>query len=370
MGATAAGPRWIVELEREGVVDVLPIPVEPGAMDEDGVATAVDTLLARLGRSERVFRLVPGRERGGGLLTMVVADTGRFIQLANRLRLPILRGPDGMGPSITAGALVAVGEGRAARPASGARSGPETVFPPSLLTGDTLTPMDASSSALHVASLPADDAMRSLITSLRRSFGAGRLLQAGKRASQSRVAPPAWMTDGADPLSAFYAQQETVFRKGRIVWGALVRANEALFVPGEADLPGVLVYSEDEYFDARPAELRAIGARLAELRVGMLDDPVLKDLADNLTRPTVRLRSVPVPSAVTQRPVRVTSFMGVRSHMPGGRMAGEWFPVLAHAGSAYPMLVPGAFWSTGLREAWDAGRLHPLATPRAAAGTA
>jgi hypothetical protein len=212
--------------------------------------------------------------------------------------------------------------------------------------------------------------MRSLIASLRRSFGAGRLLQAGKRASQSRVAPPAWMSDGADPLSAFYAQQETVFRKGRIVWGALVRANEALFVPGEADLPGVLVYSEDDYFDARPAELRAIGARLAELRPGMLDDPVLKDLADNLTRPTVRLRNVPVPSAVTQRPVRVTSFMGVRSHMPGGRMAGEWFPVLAHPGSVYPMVVPAAFWSTGLREAWDAGRLHPLAAPRAAAGAA
>lgn len=365
-GATAAGPRWIVELEREGVVDVVPVPVEPGAMDEDGVATAVDTLLARLGRTERVFRLVPGRERGGDLLTMVLADTARFIQLANRLRLPILRGPDGMGPSITAGALVAVGEGRAARPASGPRSGPETVFPPSLLTGDTLTPMDAAFSGLHVASQPADGGMRSLISSLRRSFGAGRMLQAGKRANQSRVAPPAWMTDGADPLSAFYAQQETVFRKGRIVWGALVRANEALFVPGEADLPGVLVYSEDDYFDPRPGELRAIGARLAELRPGALEDPVLKDLADQLTRPTVRLRNVPVPSAITQRPVRVTSFMGVRSHMPGGRMAGEWFPVLAHAGSAYPMLVPGAFWSTALREAWDAGKLHSLAAPRAA----
>jgi len=226
-----------------------------------------------------------------------------------------------------------------------------------------------AASNLLVARLAPDPAMRSFIASLRRSFGAGRMLQAGKRASQSHVEPPAWM-EPTDPLSALYTQQEAIFRKGRIVWAALVRANEALFSPAEVDLPGVLVYSEDDHFDARPAELRAIGARLAELRPGAVEDPLLKELSEHLTRPTVRLRHVPVPASITSRPVRLTSFMGVRSHLPGARLAGEWFPVLVLHGSAYPLVVPGAFWAAALREAWNSGRMHSTPLPRVGAGGA
>jgi len=62
--------------------------------------------------------------------------------------------------------------------------------------------------------------------------------------------------------------------------------------------------------------------------------------------------------------VRLTTCMGVRAHLPGGRLAAEWFPVLTHPDSAIPMIVPAAYWSQGLRQAWDAGRLRPASGPR------
>ena len=108
--------------------------------------------------------------------------------------------------------------------------------------------------------------MKQLIDALRRSFGAGRLLQGGRWMKQVRTEPPAWMVASGDPVRIFYEKQETLFRKGRIGWGALVEADDGVFAQGDDDLPGVLVFSEDEYFDARPAELAAIGARLVELK--------------------------------------------------------------------------------------------------------
>ena len=215
---------------------------------------------------------------------------------------------------------------------------------------------------LRVPAMEPDGAMRALLASLRRTFGAGRMLQGARWTAQSRVEAPAWIAASQDPMAAFYGQQVLMFRKGRIVWAALVRASEALFTPGEVDLPALIVYSEDAYFDGRPAELRSIGARLAELKLPA-EVPALREIAALVRDETTRPMNVPVPAVITAQEVRLTTCMGVRAHLPQGRLAAEWFPVLTHPDSAIPMIVPSAYWSLGLRQAWDGGRLRPAQRP-------
>ena len=162
---------------------------------------------------------------------------------------------------------------------------------------------------------------------------------------QVRTEPPAWMTASGDPVRIFYEKQETLFRKGRIGWGALVEADDGVFARGEDDLPGVLVYSEDEYFDARPAELAAIGARLLELKAaGAVGAFELSRFAQLVRNDSGRPLGVAVP-AVAERQGADAQQLHRDPRAPAGRAAGRhWFPVLIHPSSVVPMIVPSTFW--------------------------
>src|SRR6185295_2050601 len=84
-----------------------------------------DTLLERIGRPERVFRLEPGRDRNGELATFIVADGSRFLELVARLRLPVLRIPRGVTlPTQAPAAGTAQGAAPASAPAQAQASAP------------------------------------------------------------------------------------------------------------------------------------------------------------------------------------------------------------------------------------------------------
>jgi hypothetical protein len=382
IAADRQGTRWIVEVDlHDGRVQGFEAVPRGQSMDADSVAAALDTLMEKIGRPERVFRLEPGRERGGGLATFIVVDGRRFAELAWRLRLPVVRSPKALEaiinaatPEAAAAASAAAG-GRPARPAEApaattgapaapvtapsAPSAPEPQFATSMLTtsGETQPALDSNFAPMFVPDMESDSAMRSLITSLRRGFGTNRMLSASKMVTQSRVSAPAWIAESGDALAAFYGQQVLLLRKGRIIWGALVRAPEALLARGDVDLPGVLVYSIDAHFDGRPEELRSIGSRLASLKTTS-DNPALRAIAEQLRDENARPFDVKVPEALTTREVLMTSFVGVRSHLPSNRLGADWFPMLSHPDSPIPMLVPCGYWPQALRTAWDSGKLR------------
>jgi hypothetical protein len=204
----------------------------------------------------------------------------------------------------------------------------------------------------------ADPAMKQLINALRRSFGAGRLLQGGRWMKQVRTEPPEWLVASGDPLRIFYEKQETLFRKGRIGWGALVEADDGVFARGDDDLPGVLLFSEDESFDARPAELAAIGARLAALKAaGGTGSPDPGRFAQNVRNDSGRPLGIPLPASLSPKTPTLSSFVAIRAHLPDGLLSGDWFPVLMHPSSVVPMIVPHAFWPPAMLAAWSERRM-------------
>jgi hypothetical protein len=364
------GAVWRVEYTHDGVEHGFDARTNGSAMDVDAVMLGVDTLLERLGRRERVYRLAPGRYNNGETGAFVVADATRFPEVAWRLRLPLLRSPSVSelppGVPMAAPEPLRVGarpmaprpQAAAAREAArddvATSTGPGATAPMSLLESQFVTPTPPAGPVER----PADPAMKQLINALRRSFGAGRLLQGGRWMKQVRSEPPAWMTASGDPVRIFYEKQETLFRKGRIGWGALVEADDGVFAQGDDDLPGVLVYSEDEYFDARPAELAAIGARLLELKsAGAAGGSELSRFAQLVRNDSGRPLGVAVPAALSAREPMLSSFVATRAHLPDGILAGAWFPVLVHPSSVVPMIVPCTFWPPAMLAAWNERRL-------------
>jgi hypothetical protein len=328
--------------------------------------------MARLGRSERVYRLAPGRYNNGETGTFILADSNRFPEIAWRLRLPLLRSPSvsdlppgipmaapeplrvGARPMAPRPLTVAAAAREAMQDDVAVATGPGNTAPMSLLESQFVTPTPPAGPVERAA----DPVMKQLINALRRSFGAGRLLQGGRWMKQVRTEPPAWMTASGDPVRIFYEKQETLFRKGRIGWGALVEADDGVFAQGDDDLPCVLIYSEDEYFDARPAELAAIGARLLDLKsAGAAGAFELSRFAQLVRNDSGRPLGVALPAALSAKEPMLSSFVAIRSHLPDGILAGAWFPVLIHASSVVPMIVPSTFWPPALLTAWNERRL-------------
>ncbi len=373
------GAVWRVEYTYANVERVFEARTNGSAMDVDGVMAGVDDLLEHIGRPERVYRLAPGRYNNGETGTFVVADGNKFPEIAWRLRLPLLRSPSlsDLSPGVPMAAPEPMRVGArpmAPRPpaAAGAReaaqedvavvTGPGNTAPMSLLESQFVTVMPPAGPVERAA----DPVMKQLINALRRSFGAGRLLQGGRWMKQVRTEAPAWMTASGDPVRIFYEKQETLFRKGRIGWGALVEADDGVFTAGNDDLPGVLIYSEDEYFDARPGELAALGARLLELKsAGAGSTSELSRFAQLVRNDSGRPLGVAVPAALSAKEPLLSSFIAIRSHLPDGILAGAWFPVLIHSSSVVPMIVPSTFWPPALLTAWNERRLSLEAAVKA-----
>ena len=372
---------WHVEYTFEDETAVFQATASGSTLDVDSVMGGVDALMERIGRSERVYRLAPGRYNNGEIGVFVLADANRFPEIAWRLRLPLLRSPSvadlpagiptaapeplrvgarPMAPRPPAPAVAAAAR-EAAQDDVAVATGPGATAPMSLLESQFIIVMPPATGPVERA---ADPSMKQLINALRRSFGAGRLLQGGRWMKQVRSEPPSWMTAGGDPVRIFYEKQETLFRKGRIGWGALVEADDGVFAPGQDDLPGVLVYSEDDHFDARPMELAAIGARLLDLRAaGGASD--LARFAQGVRNDTGRPLGVTVPAALSAKEPMLSSFVAIRAHLPEGILAGTWFPVLIHPSSVVPMIMPSTFWPPAMLQAWNERRMTLEAAARA-----
>ena len=361
--AGGGGSYWVVEYAQGGRDWAFNASARGAGADIDAVMEAVDALLERLGRPERVFQLSPGHTGEGA--HFIVADAPRFAELVNRLRFPILRSPKTVelqdAPPPRPPEPPPLAPQRAPRAVAPQAAPAEAADAPSsfLPLADSQSMFDSGYPGMASAGTDADAAMRSLIAALRRSFGAGRLLQAGRWVKQSQASAPAALAASRDPVGVVYTHLPQLIRKGRIVWGALVLADEALFAPGDEDKPALVVYSNDEYFDARPAELGALGARIADPKGTRAAAPELRELALQVRNDAGRPLGVAVPAALSAHDVVLTSVMGIRDHLPGGVLAADWFPILTHSASAVPLIVPAALWPQAMRAAWDSGQLAP-----------
>lgn len=166
-----------------------------------------------------------------------------------------------------------------------------------------------------------------------------------------RAVKPGWM-ESLDNLNEVFKQQRKLLQQGKVVWAALVMANSQVFKPGRDDCPGLLIYSLDPYYDARPQELHEVAQKIYQLKNTKQEDPELARLADLVTGEADRSMGWRVPEELSLRDVRGAIFMVFRKHIPKGLLQGSQFPILVHPDTQAVMLAPFELWPVELIRDW------------------
>ncbi|MGE4073401.1 MAG: DUF1444 family protein [Lysobacterales bacterium] len=206
----------------------------------------------------------------------------------------------------------------------------------------------------RIPAQPANPRMQQMLVQARDQFARLRTAAVAGTLDTMHAESPKWLTH-RDPLIEVSRNQALLLREGRIVWAALVMANNLLFKPGKEDCPALLVYSLDPWFESRPDELHAIARRIFELKNTQPTNPDLRALARLVTEESDRGMGWRVPEALTDRDVRGSIFMVFRKHIPLGQMCGEFFPILVHPSTEAVMILPFEGWPAELIKAWKPG---------------
>jgi hypothetical protein len=133
-----------------------------------------------------------------------------------------------------------------------------------------------------------------------------------------------------DKLRTVLRDQGCLRDHGRVVWGHLVQANEALFNPGSAQvLPAQVIYSPDKYFDDQVQLLQAIAQGLFDLKGTRPKNPELKRFAAAITNEVTRIMRLAIPRALCEdRKVFLTTCLIEPLHLPGAYLASGLFPLV------------------------------------------
>ena len=179
-----------------------------------------------------------------------------------------------------------------------------------------------------------------------------------------------WFSRGGDSLhhGTFHAQlapyHDRVYYEGRVAWAALVMANPRLYLLGEVDSTGTVVYSFDKQFDNEPQALVRIAGTIGALKNNMPKDPILVAFAAEVRNDTPREIDRLVPPALTNsRQVRYETIYLQRHRLPTGYLAHTLFPVVVSTSQpTQVMLLPWELWAPELVEQWgEIARLNPPA---------
>lgn len=171
----------------------------------------------------------------------------------------------------------------------------------------------------------------------------------------NRVYPPMWMIRWGDDLRCVYRDQRKLFKEGKVVWGHIVQANNALFEPGKGNYPADMLYSLDPYFDNNLEALERIAHRLYGLKGKEVEDEEARYFSDAITDEHTRVLNVQLPKSLSGgREVYFTTFMVHRKHLPTGYLVSGWFPILALPGASdATMILPSKYWAADLIPLWN-----------------
>ena len=172
------------------------------------------------------------------------------------------------------------------------------------------------------------------------------------------VSRPRWLWHNfSDELHGTIRHQESIRREGKIVWAAIVQANDFLFKDDPIDCPASIIFSEDPWFDDRPEELDSMARSLFKLKGTRPRYPDALRFAKMLTNERERAMRLKAPLALTEgKAVFHSSIILPRKHLPHGVISGRFMPIFVDPrGTGEVLLVPPAFWPPVLLTQWKRG---------------
>jgi len=158
---------------------------------------------------------------------------------------------------------------------------------------------------------------------------------------------------------------QLLLEKGFVVWGATAQVNGGMFSPGQDDLPGITVYSDDSHFDDHPEDLIDIAKALFALKGTDPSDQELQPVAAGITNEYDNTPRRLLPDKLTDgRSVYMAYTIFHRHRIPGGVVAARILPlVIAPQLTEVSMILPSSYWPGSLRDNWrefgENCELHP-----------
>jgi hypothetical protein len=166
-----------------------------------------------------------------------------------------------------------------------------------------------------------------------------------------RVRPPRWCRK--DDLLAVFQDRGKLLSEGNIVPAVLVQANARLFERGDDDAPANILYTTDGDAEHPVARMLEVARRIFSLKNTKPEDPDEARFARMVSYELGRDFRVTVPDQLSGGlDLTYTTIMVHRRHLPEGRLAVPYFPLLIHPESRAAMILPARYWPDDFLAEW------------------
>ena len=166
-----------------------------------------------------------------------------------------------------------------------------------------------------------------------------------------RVRPPRWCRK--DDLLAVFKDRGKLLREGNIVPAVLVQANALLFERGAYDAPANVIYTTDGDAEQPVARMLEVARKIFSLKNTKPEDADEARFARMVSYELGRDFRVTVPEKLSDGlDLTYTTIMVHRRHLPEGRLAVPYFPLLIHPESRAAMILPARYWPDDFLEEW------------------
>lgn len=161
------------------------------------------------------------------------------------------------------------------------------------------------------------------------------------------TAMPDWAAN--DDITRFFDQRDRVLQTGKIVWAALIQANNALFEIGDRNHGGEIVYDPEGRMPF--ADLLTATEMIADLKGKKNLDPEQQYIGDYLENERIRVFGLDVPASILPYPLKISTTFFDRKHLPDGLISLSYFPILLDQ-EGVAVVVPSIYWSAAFRQQW------------------
>ncbi len=166
-----------------------------------------------------------------------------------------------------------------------------------------------------------------------------------------RVSPPGWCR--TDDLMAAFRDRGKLLREGQIVPAVLVQANALLFERGADDAPANVIYTTDSDAEQPVARMLEVAQKIFSLKDTKPEDADEARFARMVSYELGRDFRVTVPEGLSGGlDLTYTTIMVHRRHLPEGRLAVPYFPLVIHTESRAAMILPARYWPDDFLDEW------------------
>ena len=177
------------------------------------------------------------------------------------------------------------------------------------------------------------------------------------RGWKNKMPKPFWLLFENDQCyNEILSQQDSLLKRGNIIWGGVIQANSALFSKGSFNHPAAVIYSFDCNVDKSPEIIKIIASELFSYKGMQTSNPEIQAFSDKLADEIETDLKLKIPEELTEGvECFYTSILVHRNHLPNNVLSMGVFHLLVNPEETEAtMILPFKYWPKSLINLWCA----------------